>query len=81
MNQESTSKKWFQLYIKNTSKRFFEKVNFNVTLPKTHFYNNSPNSFFKMSPQQYFQNSHFLGPAVTWYKFYEKHFDNLFWNF
>ena len=34
-----------------------------------------------MFPQQYFQSSHFLGPTITWYMFYEKHFENLFWNF
>ena len=56
-------------------------MNFSVTLPKIYFYNNSPNCFFKMSPQQYFQNSHFLGPTVTWHMFYEKHFDNIFLNF
>ena len=81
MNQESPSKKCFQLFIENTSKRFLEKVNFSATLPKIYFYNNSPHSFFEMSPQQYFQSSHFFGPAVTWYMFYEKHFDNLFESF
>ena len=69
MNQESPSKKCFQFFIKNTSKRFLEKMNFSATLPKIYFYNNSPNSFFKCPHNIYY------------YLLYEKHFDNLFWNF
>ena len=60
MNQESPSKSFFQLFIKNTTKQFLEKMNFSLTLPKIYFYNNSPNSFFKCPHNSTFRTVTFL---------------------
>ena len=60
MNQESPSKSFFQLFIKNTTKQFLEKMNFSLTLPKIYFYNNSPNSFFKCPHNSTFRAVTFL---------------------
>ena len=76
MNQEIPSKKCFQSFIKNTSKRFLEKMNFRVTLPKMYFYNNSPNSFFKCPHNNTFKTVTFVVLLLL-----GTCFEDLFWNF